>query len=372
MADERNWRDRDRYRGRDWDRGYGRGDDQDWYGRGGQGRDEGGRYGRANEEWARAWRRDPEDYWREDRNTRRDWDERPDAYRRNYGGGYGEGYGGGYGGRDRWERDYGADRGYGRGGYAGRRDIAGGAPGGAWGFDESFGRDPGWYRGWDPVGTGRAGYAGYGQDRYGERDYYGNRSGRDRSWWDRASDEVSSWFGDEEAERRRQRDRGDTDYVHRGRGPRGYVRSDERIREDVSDRLTDNPILDASGIEVSVANGEVTLSGSVDSRYSKRLAEDIAEEVSGARHVQNNLRVRQTEMQRESISGTYSGIAEGGATSDTGRYPSTSGSPTREEGSQSTQGSGVSGSTGTGNSTGSITGSGANTRPGTANRTTIG
>lgn len=28
----------------------------------------------------------------------------------------------------------------------------------------------------------------------------------DRDWWDRASDEVSSWFGDEQAQRRRRRD----------------------------------------------------------------------------------------------------------------------------------------------------------------------
>jgi BON domain len=79
---------------------------------------------------------------------------------------------------------------------------------------------------------------------------------------------------------------------HRGRGPRGYTRSDERIREDVSDRLTDDPALDASDIEVSVAACEVTLGGHVESRWAKRRAEDLAETVSGVRHVQNNLRVR--------------------------------------------------------------------------------
>jgi CBS domain-containing protein len=34
---------------------------------------------------------------------------------------------------------------------------------------------------------------------------YGN-GGSDRGWWDRASDEVSSWFGDDQAERRREMD----------------------------------------------------------------------------------------------------------------------------------------------------------------------
>ena len=80
---------------------------------------------------------------------------------------------------------------------------------------------------------------------------------------------------------------------HRGRGPKNYARSDDRIRDDVNDRLTDDPHIDASDIEVSVSNHEVTLSGRVNSRFAKRHAEDIAESVSGVTHVQNNLRVQQ-------------------------------------------------------------------------------
>ncbi len=81
---------------------------------------------------------------------------------------------------------------------------------------------------------------------------------------------------------------------HRGRGPKGYSRSDERIRDDVNDRLTDDPHIDASDVEVTVQNREVTLSGTVNSRFEKRHAEDIAESVSGVTHVQNNLRVGQS------------------------------------------------------------------------------
>ena len=77
----------------------------------------------------------------------------------------------------------------------------------------------------------------------------------------------------------------------RGRGPRNYARSDDRIKEDVNDRLTDDGFLDATEIECSVDNREVTLSGTVDSRQAKRRAEDLAESVSGVTHVQNNLRV---------------------------------------------------------------------------------
>ena len=79
---------------------------------------------------------------------------------------------------------------------------------------------------------------------------------------------------------------------HRGRGPRGYVRSDERINEDVHDRLTEDWILDASDIAVSVSGGEVTMDGTVASRQDKRRAEDIVEGISGVTHVQNNLRVK--------------------------------------------------------------------------------
>lgn len=79
---------------------------------------------------------------------------------------------------------------------------------------------------------------------------------------------------------------------HTGRGPRGYQRSNERIREDVNDRLTQYGHLDATEIEVRVENGEVYLTGSVDDRRSKRMAEDLAESVTGVRDVHNELRVR--------------------------------------------------------------------------------
>lgn len=76
-----------------------------------------------------------------------------------------------------------------------------------------------------------------------------------------------------------------------GRGPKGYRRSDDRIREDVCDRLTDDPRIDATEVEVAVANGEVTLSGLVLSRAQKHHAEDLVERITGVREVHNNLRV---------------------------------------------------------------------------------
>lgn len=81
----------------------------------------------------------------------------------------------------------------------------------------------------------------------------------------------------------------------RGRGPKGYRRSDERIVEEVNELLTDHDELDAENIEVSVADGEVTLSGTVSDRQAKRLAEDLADDVSGVQEVHNQLRIQRGE-----------------------------------------------------------------------------
>jgi BON domain len=77
----------------------------------------------------------------------------------------------------------------------------------------------------------------------------------------------------------------------RGKGPRGYRRSDERIREDVNECLTDDHHIDASDIEVEVRDAEVTLSGSVSTREQKRRAEELIEQLSGVVDVHNRLRV---------------------------------------------------------------------------------
>jgi hypothetical protein len=76
-----------------------------------------------------------------------------------------------------------------------------------------------------------------------------------------------------------------------GRGPKGYQRDDGRVREEICDCMTDDPMLDASEIEVDVRHGEVMLTGSVSSREQKRRAEDVAERISGVRDVTNQLRV---------------------------------------------------------------------------------
>src|SRR5215510_7418860 len=78
---------------------------------------------------------------------------------------------------------------------------------------------------------------------------------------------------------------------HAGRGPRKYRRPDERIREDVIERLTRNAMIDATDIEVTVDKGEVTLTGTVENRVMKRWTEDEATTVWGVVDVHNRLRV---------------------------------------------------------------------------------
>jgi osmotically-inducible protein OsmY len=220
------------------------------------------------------------------------------------------------------ERDYGDSAGYGTGGSSRDwRDVMGderSRGGQSWGTGYDRERGYGGGRGAGAGGYGSSGYSGgYGRSMRDDSFGRGSREDHDeRGFFERAGDEVRSWFGDEDAERRRNRESGDSTR-HRGRGPRNYTRSDDRIREDVNDRLTDDPHVDASEIDVSVSDREVTLSGTVGSRFEKRHAEDLAESVSGVTHVQNNLRVQQQGYAGSAEAGRMSGGMSGRVSSGT-------------------------------------------------------
>jgi osmotically-inducible protein OsmY len=129
---------------------------------------------------------------------------------------------------------------------------------------------------------------------------YGDRWSRESGWgaWPR---EQGSWQGYRATGGSRgiyEDDRGQVyQFGHgapsnfSGRGPKGYRRSDERIREEICDRLTDDWRVDATEIDVVVNGGQVTLSGAVQSREEKRKAEDLVESIPGVHDVHNNLRV---------------------------------------------------------------------------------
>lgn len=131
--------------------------------------------------------------------------------------------------------------------------------------------------------AGERGLQPYGAERFGTRQPFG--SGRPRGEFEREGEAFGA--------------RGRSSNFS-GKGPKGYQRSDERIREELSDRMTADPEIDASEISISVSQGEVTLEGSVSNRSMKRAAEDLAEEISGVREVNNRLRLERKDAKIES------------------------------------------------------------------------
>lgn len=120
----------------------------------------------------------------------------------------------------------------------------------------------------------RIGNEDWNQER-GQRSNYGRRNiGRDYNY-DYGTEQRNPNYG-----------------PYSGVGPRGYRRSDERITDDVNDRLTWYGQLDATDIDAQVSEGVVTLSGTVEDRRQKRMAEDLAESVPGVEDVNNQLKIR--------------------------------------------------------------------------------
>ncbi|WP_175821515.1 BON domain-containing protein [Burkholderia sp. BCC0419] len=117
-----------------------------------------------------------------------------------------------------------------------------------------------------------------GQHRMGG--YGGERGIDDPRYGGRAPD--LSRFGSE-AER---------DALRQRRGPKGYTRSDERIREDVCERLAHALEIDVSDVSVQVNEGRVELEGTVPARWMRHDIEDLADGCMGVRDVENRVRVR--------------------------------------------------------------------------------
>ncbi|MEO6682387.1 MAG: BON domain-containing protein [Ginsengibacter sp.] len=213
---------------------------------------------------------------------------------------YGTGSYGGYSGSDREEGDFG-QRGRDRRGMEGMnnynqrnrhldRGDSNYGRGSRYGNSGSyFGRsEPGYRRDYGPKNPNESG----GRSNSNRNERSGGNWDGDRDWWDRTSDEVASWFGDEDAERRRELDK--RYGPHSGKGPKGYARSDEKLKDEIEEKLYHDSFVDATDIEVSVSDGEVTLSGTVDNRQTKRRAEDLAEDISGVKDVSNHLTINRS------------------------------------------------------------------------------
>lgn len=104
----------------------------------------------------------------------------------------------------------------------------------------------------------------------------------------------------------------------RFRGPKGYIRSDERIREELCERLGHGEA-DPSEVTVSVADGMVTLEGVVASRYDKYQIEELAEAVVGVKEVDSRLRIRRVGTAEEPRSEASASRATPGASGNGAR-----------------------------------------------------
>jgi len=327
-------------------------------------RDERGYQGSMRDDWRRRYEGYDEDRsssrgdWRGDP-YRMDRDHPGDEYRRSSGfeGRRGEG--------SRWESDHmrgNEDRGgyaqdyggdwhsrYDQGGYRGAPMYENPGYGGGSGR-ERYGQGYGGYRGqgYGSQGYGSEGYGFQGQRRYGMQGYgnYGNPGSGGQSWGQSSeyrgegrygqarggNEDYPQWRGQDDDWTNSASSFGRGAYredggfggqastygsmgsSRRGRPPKGYTRSDERIREDVSDRLGDR--MDASDISVEVKNGEVTLSGTVRDRWMKHQIELIADCVGGVKEVNNQIRVqREGESERTTI--TSSSGSRSKSTNDT-------------------------------------------------------
>lgn len=113
---------------------------------------------------------------------------------------------------------------------------------------------------------------------------------------------------------------------HRGRGPKNYTRSDERIVDDINERLTNDDDIDASEIEVKCLQGVVTLEGSVEERWMKHRVEDIVDACGGVREVVNHLTVAAIPARNDEGRLGATKSATGQSTGRTGAQPAKPGS----------------------------------------------
>jgi hypothetical protein len=240
-----------------------------------------------------------------------------------YPGGYGQSGYGGYGGQSYqggygpgWSVQGGFGQSYGQGPHGGYGQQWGGGQSGWLGREGQGMYGQGRYgqqwsgQGQGGFGEGRESWPGQSQGQgreYSRRDYgmepmrahepwgggYGSSFAGQQGYWPQGYGVLGygqQGYGQSYGQGYGQQGMPRGQYI--GRGPKGYRRSDERIREDVNEELTRHPDIDASEIEVIVDGAEVTLIGVVEDRRAKRLAEDVVERTSGVNQVHNQLRVR--------------------------------------------------------------------------------
>jgi hypothetical protein len=191
------------------------------------------------------------------------------------------------------------DRNYGRGDTRGRgeRDFGRqgsgnygmGGRGQGHGMSRGYNRDYGQQGGYGQQQRGYGMQSGYGQQQRGydmQGGYYQDDFDIDYEY-----DDEPMWMYEEEI------------WIipgpFTGMGPEDYHRSDERIKEDINERLTQHGQIDARKVHVEVQDGEATLTGEVPDRHSKRMCEDVVYTVTGVKDCHNQLRIKERQERQQ-------------------------------------------------------------------------
>lgn len=222
-------------------------------------------------------------------------------------------------------------------GHGGGPSFTGGTYGTAdWRSDSPYFDEVGFNRGQyeDPLSSESQGRSqprqgGFGQTRYGQNRYGQSGYGE------------SSFYGRGRQQQRRY-----------PQGPKGYTRSDERLREDISERLMQAYDIDSSEVTVQVQGGKVVLEGTVPSRHMKHAIEDIADGAPGVQDVDNRIRVTSNETR-------WGGGQDAGSVASNANNPVAGGSS-----NQSLSGSGTTGTASTGTASTGTASSGRTTTSG--------
>jgi hypothetical protein len=119
-------------------------------------------------------------------------------------------------------------------------------------------------------------------------------------------------------------------------GPKGYTRSDDRLREDICERLMLANSVDSTEVTVTVKDGQVTLEGTVPNRRMKHTIEDLVDAAPGVQDIDNRIRVERGEA---GSSSSGSCAASGGSTAQRPYSQGTLSSGTASSGTTQTAGS---------------------------------
>ncbi len=82
-----------------------------------------------------------------------------------------------------------------------------------------------------------------------------------------------------------------TDY--KGKGPKGYHQSDERVWENACEALMNSPFVDATEIVVVTQDGKVILEGEVSHEQEKQAASEAVKSVLPSFVIENEIKVIQ-------------------------------------------------------------------------------